>query len=77
MKYLKVKSEYDGKNTYKVDASGRFIPTGWTLIANELLTEKEAAKMRVPEKCVIPVMVKKTETLFFFGARFEIGGFGE
>lgn len=72
MKYFKVKPEYDGKNTYKFDEKRKCcVPTGWTLIANELLTAKEAEKMNVLENCVIPVMVKKTETYIFFGARFE------
>lgn len=46
MKYYRVKPEYDGKQLYKRGhKSGVKIPNGYSLIARELLTEKEAEKI--------------------------------
>lgn len=66
MKYYKVKPEYDQKrvNPNVADAN--------ILVANELFTEKERSKMPfVPDECFEEVLVKKTSTYIFFGARFE------
>ena len=79
MKYYSVKPEYNGKQLYKSEhKSGAKIPNGYSLIAHELLTEKEAEKLNVPQTCVDPVNVKKSQVYICFGARFEMetkGGF--
>ena len=73
MKYYRVKPEYDGKQLYKRGhKSGVKISNGYSLIAHELLTEKEAEKLNVPQTCVDPVNVKKSQVFICFGARFEM-----
>ena len=73
MKYYRGKPEYDGKQLYKREhKSGAKIPNGYSLIAHELLTEKEAEKLNVPQTCVDPVNVKKSQVYICFGARFEM-----
>lgn len=77
MTYYQVKPEYDGKTLYKKCGdrgyrNGYRIPNGYNLIANELLTGKEVEKLNVPQMCVDPVNIKKTETYFCFGARFQV-----
>ena len=73
MKYYRVKPEYDGKQLYKREhKSGAKIPNDYSLIAHELLTEKEAEKLNVPQTCVDPVNVKKSQVYICFGARFEM-----
>lgn len=76
MKYYQVKPEFDGKQLYKKQGQRGYnnvykIPNGYNLIANELLTEKEVEKLNVPQVCVNPVNVKKSEVHFYFGARFQ------
>lgn len=76
MKYYQVKPEFDGKQLYKKQGQRGYssvykIPNGYNLIANELLTEKEVEKLNVPQVCVDPVNVKKSEVYFCFGARFQ------
>lgn len=76
MKYYQVKPEFDGKQLYKKQGQRGYsnickIPNGYNLIANELLTEKEVEKLNVPQMCVDPVNVKKSEVYFCFGARFQ------
>lgn len=61
MKYYKVKPEADNK--YNKDRTYFFV-------GGELLTEKEKEKYCCPDAFVDPVNVKKTETYWFFGARF-------
>lgn len=77
MKYYQVKPKYDGKPLYKKRGDRGYstvcrVPNGYNLIANELLTEKEVEKLNVPQMCVDPVNVKKTEVYFCFGARFQV-----
>lgn len=77
MKYLQVKPEFDGRPLYKKRGERGYsnvgrVPNGYYLIANELLTIKEAEKRNVPQLCVDPVNVKKTEVYFCFGARFQV-----
>lgn len=62
MKYLKVKPQYDNV----------LVDSKHFLIGNELYTEREVARMHIPERCVIPVQVSKRETYWFFGARFSV-----
>lgn len=61
MKYYKVKPEADNK--YNKDRTHFFV-------GGELLTEKEKEKYCCPDAFVDPVEIKKTETYWFFGARF-------
>lgn len=77
MTYYQVKTEFDGKKLYKKCgerglSNVRKIPNGYNLIANELLTEKEVEKLNVPQICVDPVNLKKSEVYFCFGARFQV-----
>ena len=77
MTYYQVKPEFDGKTLYKKQGQKGYssvykVPNGYNLIANELLTGKEVEKLNVPQMCVDPVNVKKTETYFYFGARFQM-----
>lgn len=76
MKYYRVKPEFDGKTLYKKQRQRGYsstykVPNGYNLIANELLTEKEVEKLNVPQVCIDPVDVKKSEVYFCFGARFQ------
>ena len=76
MKYYRVKPEFDGKTLYKKQRQRGYsstykVPNGYNLIANELLTEKEVEKLNVPQVCIDPVDVKKSEVYFCFGARFR------
>lgn len=43
---------------------------GTVLIKNELLTKREKDKKGYPDEWFIPVQVKKSETYWFFGARY-------
>ena len=77
MKYYRVKPEFDGKTLYKKQRQRGYsstykVPNGYNLIANELLTEKEVEKLNVPQICVDPVNLKKSEVYFCFGARFQV-----
>lgn len=77
MTYYQVKSEFDGKQLYKKQGQRGYssvyrVPNGYNLIANELLTGKEMEKLNVPQVCVDPVNVKKSEVYFCFGARFQV-----
>lgn len=77
MKYYRVKPEFDGKTLYKKQRQRGYsstykVPNGYNLIANELLTGKEMEKLNVPQVCVDPVNVKKSEVYFCFGARFQV-----
>lgn len=60
MKYFRVKEEYD--NYRRADGS--------ILVRNELYTEKEIQKYKIPANRVISVEIKKNTTYFCFGARF-------
>ena len=46
---------------------------GSILVGRELYTTREKEKYKIPLPCVDPVHVKKTETFWFFGARFAVG----
>ena len=61
MLYYKVKPEADNK--YNRDRSYFFV-------GGELLTKREKEKYCCPDAFVDPVEIKKTETYWFFGARF-------
>ncbi len=77
MKYYQVKPEYDGKTLYRKRGDRGYssvyrVPNCYSLIANELLTEKQVEEMNVPQVCVDPVNVKKSQVYFCFGARFRM-----
>lgn len=75
MKYYKVKKEYDNWNIYKLK-NNKFIHDGF-LISCELKTPSEYKKLCETiknfdiRKAFYPVEVKKNNTYWFFGARFE------
>lgn len=72
MIYYKVKKQFDGKQCFKPNTGDRLIPNGWNLIANELITPYEMKARNVNERYTEKVTIKKTNTYFCFGARFEI-----
>ena len=61
MKYCRIKPQYDQKRRND----------GSILIANELYTEKEAAKHCLPPFVYDVVEVSKRNIYIMFGARFE------
>ncbi len=61
-KYYKVKLEHDNKRR----------PDGSILVGNELYTEKEMLRYKIPFSWVDPVSVTSSEKYFFFGARLSI-----
>lgn len=71
MLYKRVKSEHDNTNLY--NRNGRFIGM---LIGGELLTPVEYRKIAefVKEDWFEEVIIPKTLTYKFFGARFETKG---
>lgn len=71
MKYYKVPASMDQKKCYKPNTTHR-IPNGYFLIANELLTLSECKRINAPINKLFPIEIKKTQTYFFFGARFEV-----
>ena len=77
MKYYRVKPEFVGKRLC-VCKRGYYVNMGYELIANELFTEKEYAKLQKnhvfgcsPLNCVELVEIPKNKIYWFFGARFE------
>ena len=65
MKFYKVQEE---KNYW--DKYGNWLGTA---IQDELITEKEMEKRKYPKTSnFVPVEVKKTQTYWFFGCRFEV-----
>ena len=62
MKYYKVKKEADQKRRND----------GSIYIAEELYTEKEAARMYLNSAFMEPVEIPKNKIFWFFGARFQI-----
>lgn len=71
MRYFMVKASKDNFNVYH---QGRH---QITLCGSELLTEKELNMYHVPDECVIPVKINKTNTFISFGTRFEKNGMEE
>lgn len=61
MKYFRVKKEYD--NVRRND--------GDILVQNELYTEREVDRFKIPQKYLAVVNVRKNDTYWFFGARFS------
>lgn len=62
MKYFRVKKESDN-----VRIGGSHF-----LVQNELYTEKEVERLRIPEQDLVVVNVRKCDTYFCFGARFSL-----
>lgn len=62
MKYFKVKPEFDNKPR----------SDGSILVANELYTEHEVQKFKIPENRLGIVEVSPRDTVVFFGARFQV-----
>ena len=61
MTYYKVKAKYD----QKARKDGSFF------VENELYTKTEMKKYSIPMEYVEPVELKRNDTFFFFGARFN------
>ena len=63
MRYYRVKREY----------GDRMSSPRWSVIANELYTESEVKRRRIPMQFLKPVDVPKSKIYTLFGARFEVG----
>lgn len=72
MTYYRVKPEYDNKTRY-VWRRGQGVPDS-ILVANELYTKKEFEKIANYHGYFEKVEIKKTNTYFCFGCRFECRG---
>lgn len=59
MKYYRVKKQYDGYNTGKLE-----------LVRHELFTVREKDLFNIPAQCVDLVEESKRAVYWFFGARF-------
>jgi len=66
MKYYRVKPQYDQK--MQLNKQGKY--AGF-YIANELYTEKEAARQYLNPAFMELVEISKKKIYWFFGARFE------
>lgn len=74
MTYYRVPANMGDKPCYSKGSHGSIrVPNGWRLIANELLTEREARMMNAPIASLERVVIKKTDCYTMFGARFEKG----
>lgn len=74
MLYYRVKADLDGNAKYLyVGSSAHNIKMDGSLVGNELYTPAERRKIANSDKYFEEVKVKKTETFWFFGARFEYG----
>lgn len=71
MTYYKVKPEYGNTTLYKLNKHNERRYNG-ILIARELYTPAERAKLMVTDDAFEIVEVSKRRIYWFFGARFEI-----
>jgi len=62
MTYYKVPVKLDQKR----------LKNGWFLVANELLTEKEACRRGVNTEKLNRIEISRRKIYWFFGVRFEI-----
>jgi hypothetical protein len=69
MIYYRVKPEYDNKPRFKERPDHRLRQDG-ILVANELYTERERAKIMNGDWMFERVEIPKSKIYFFFGARF-------
>lgn len=71
MLYYRVKPQYDNKKRYSRNYHGQVVADGSILIANELYTPCEFAKLANCPAWFEKVNISKKNIYFFFGARFE------
>lgn len=71
MKFYRVPEKLDQRRLYQIK-NGRRINNGLFLIGNELLTEAECRKINAPIDELEAVEIKRTNTYWWFGARFEV-----
>lgn len=71
MEYYKVLPQYDNRKRYRWNNHGQVVADGSILVANELYTPREFAKLANSPTCFEKVNISKKNTYFFFGARFE------
>ena len=67
MIFYRVKKEYD--NCKRVDGS--------ILVQNELYTEKEVQRYKIPMSCVDKVEEERDSVYWFFGARYGSVGYSD
>lgn len=77
MVYYRVKPEYDQTPRLKDHTIPRRRTPCGIFVANELYTDKELSNFYLPERIkremFTEIVIKKTETYWFFGCRFEKG----
>ena len=71
MLYYRVKPLYDNKKRYRWSNHGQGVADGSILVANELYTPCEFAKLANCPAWFEKVNISKRNIYFFFGARFE------
>ena len=71
MLYYRVKSDMDNRHRYTYIGKTNKIKRDGILIANELYTPCERAKIANADKFFDTVEISKKRTYFFFGARFS------
>ena len=71
MLYYRVKPDMDNRPLYKYVGHTNRVKQDGILIANELYTPAERKQIANADKFFERVEIKKTETYWFFGARFS------
>lgn len=71
MLYYRVKPQYDNKKRYRWNNHGKAVADGSILVADELYTPCEFAKLANCPAWFESVNISKKNIYFFFGARFE------
>lgn len=71
MLYFRVKPDMDQRARYKYIAAGQKVKQDGILIANELYTPAERAKIANADKFFERVEISKKSVYWFFGARFS------
>lgn len=71
MLYYKVLPQYDNKKRYRWNNHGKVVADSSILVANELYTPCEFAKLANCPAWFEKVNISKRNIYFFFGARFE------
>ena len=71
MLYYRVKPQYDNKKRYRWNNHGKVVGDDSILVANELYTPCEFAKLANCPAWFEKVNISKNNIYFFFGARFE------
>jgi hypothetical protein len=71
MLYYRVKPDADQRPLYKYTSNGQKVKRDGILIANELYTPSERAKIANADKFFDKVEISRKKIYWFFGARFS------